>query len=59
MKDKVEGVLEKIVGAVEGRPGKKVRLSLFFLSKTRDRVDHINTPFSIKIRIRQLSISSP
>lgn len=29
MKDKVEGVLEKIVGAVEGRPGKKVRLSLF------------------------------
>lgn len=30
VKDKVEGVLEKIVGAVEGRPGKKVRLLLFF-----------------------------
>ncbi|MCJ1347216.1 hypothetical protein MMC31_005438 [Peltigera leucophlebia] len=25
VKDKVEGVLEKIVGTVEGRPGKKVR----------------------------------
>ncbi len=27
IKDKVEGALEKVAGAVEGKPGKKVRLS--------------------------------
>lgn len=42
MKDKVEGVLEKIVGTVEGRPGKKVRFFAIFYFNTRSRIDHIN-----------------
>lgn len=33
MNDKVEGVLEKIVGTVEGRPGKKVRFFAILLLK--------------------------
>lgn len=48
MKDKVEGVLEKIVGTVEDRPGKKVRLFAIFLFKVRSRVDHINISFFYK-----------
>ena len=55
MKDKVEGVLEKIVGTVEGRQGKKVRLFVIFLFENRSRVDHIYISFSIKI-LRSLSI---
>lgn len=31
VKDKVEGALEKVVGAVERRPGKKVRRKFLFL----------------------------
>lgn len=57
VKDKVEGVLEKIVGAVEGRPGKKVRLLLFFYLNL-DSVDHIGIHFAIKILTRPLSIFS-
>lgn len=51
VKDKVEGVLEKIVGTVEGRPGKKVRFSAIFLLKTRSRLEHIYISFSIYIYI--------
>ena len=32
VKDKVEGALEKVVGTVEGRPGKKVRFFFLFFS---------------------------
>lgn len=55
MKDKVEGVLEKIVGTVEGRQGKKVRLFVIFLFENRSRVDRRYISFSIKI-LRSLSI---